>query len=181
MERVGFGKRLGAFLLDCVIVWVLAYLLGGTIGGLVGNRLGSLAPPNMTGADPGTAALTAGMIGTMMGVVAAAAVLGTVYFLVEGFTGFTLGKLLLGIRVGSADGTQAPVSQLLKRYALKNISFLSTLLAAVTGVALINTVGSLLGLAIFIGCFFVLGANRQALHDMLAKTAVYPKDKLAPA
>jgi uncharacterized RDD family membrane protein YckC len=120
-------------------------------------------------------------MGAMMGVIAAAAVLGTVYFLVEGFTGYTLGKLLLGIRVASADGRQAPVSQLLARFAMKNINFLCTVLAALTGVALLATLGNLLGLAIFVGCFFVLGASRQALHDMVAKTAVYPKDKIAPA
>jgi len=180
-QRVGFGKRLGAFLLDGVIVWVAAYLLGGTILGLLGGKLGSLASPDMTGVDPAAAALTAGMMGAMMGVIAAAAVLGTVYFLVEGFTGYTLGKLLLGIRVASADGRQAPLSQLLARFAMKNINFLCTVLAALTGVALLGTVGNLLGLAIFVGCFFVLGASRQALHDMIAKTAVYPKDKIAPA
>ncbi len=181
MERVGFGKRLGAFLLDCVIVWVLAWLLGGTIGGLLGGTLGSLAAPAMTDVDPAAAAATAGLVGAMMGVIAAAAVIGTVYFLVEGFTGFTLGKLLLGIRVGTAAGTRAPTSQLLMRYALKNINFLCTVLAALLGVSLLATIGNLLGLAIFVGCFFVLGASRQALHDMVAKTAVYPKDKLAAA
>ncbi|MGH7645432.1 MAG: RDD family protein [Gemmatimonadales bacterium] len=180
-QRVGFGKRLGAFLLDCVIVWGLAWLLGGTIGGLIGGRLGTMAAPGMTEADPATAAMAAGMMGAIMGTIAAMALIGTVYFLVEGFTGYTLGKLLLGIRVASADGRQAPISQLLTRFALKNINFLCTMLALLTGVALLRTIGGLMGLAIFVGCFFVLGASRQALHDMIAKTAVYPKDKIAAA
>jgi hypothetical protein len=35
------------------------------------------------------------------------------------------------------------------------------------------------GIAIFIGCFFVLGAAHQAFHDMIAKTAVYRRKQLA--
>ncbi len=179
-QRVGFGKRLGAFLLDCVIVWAAAYLLGGTIGGLFGGTLGAMVG-NVGGGDPAAAAVTGGAMAAMLGMIAAAAVLAIIYFLLEGFTGYTLGKLLLGIRIASADGTQAPVSQLLMRYALKNINYLCIVLAAVVGLRVLATVGNLLGLAIFIGCFFVLGASRQALHDMIAKTAVYPKDKIAPA
>ena len=32
---------------------------------------------------------------------------------------------------------------------------------------------SIAGLAILVGCFFTLGQNRQALHDVLARTAVF--------
>jgi hypothetical protein len=31
----------------------------------------------------------------------------------------------------------------------------------------------------FVGCFLVLGANKQALHDIIAKTAVYKKADIA--
>jgi hypothetical protein len=37
------------------------------------------------------------------------------------------------------------------------------------------TLGNLAGLIFFVGCFFTLGMKRQAFHDMIAKTAVYPK------
>jgi hypothetical protein len=52
------------------------------------------------------------------------------------------------------------------------------LLAAIPGLGLIFGWLSLgAGLVIFIGCFLTLGQARQALHDMLAHTAVY---KVAP-
>ena len=40
------------------------------------------------------------------------------------------------------------------------------------------TVGQVWGLVIFIGCFFVLGAKRQAIHDLIAKTAVFKKSDI---
>ena len=50
------------------------------------------------------------------------------------------------------------------------------LFAWLTGIEMLGTVGVGLGLIVFIGCFFALGSGKQALHDMVLKTAVYPKD-----
>ncbi len=113
--------------------------------------------------------------------IAAAAVIGCVYFLVEGFTGYTLGKLILGIRVANADGSQAPVSTLLARWALKNINFVLTVVALLTGIELIRMLGNVGGLVIFVGCFLVLGVSKQALHDRIVNTAVYPKNMVRAA
>jgi hypothetical protein len=43
------------------------------------------------------------------------------------------------------------------------------------------TLGNLGGLVIFVGCFFVLGMKRQAFHDMIMGTAVYPKGAIKAA
>src|SRR5437879_4909586 len=43
-----------------------------------------------------------------------------------------------------------------------------------------STLASLLGLAAFAGCFLALGESRQALHDRIAGTAVFPKAALEP-
>ncbi|HWZ29477.1 MAG TPA: RDD family protein, partial [Gemmatimonadales bacterium] len=120
----------------------------------------------------------AGVFGAIAGMIIAAAVVGTIYFLIEGFTGWTLGKLLLGIQVGNQDGTRASMGQLLARYALKNCNYILKILAVATGVRILATLGSLGALAILIGCFFVLGSSKQAFHDMIAKTAVYPRAQL---
>jgi len=45
-------------------------------------------------------------------------------------------------------------------------------------VAILGTIGGLASLAIFIGCFMVLGSEKQALHDMVGKTAVFNKADL---
>ncbi|HEY6853610.1 MAG TPA: RDD family protein [Gemmatimonadales bacterium] len=176
-QRVGFGPRLGALLIDCVLVGVLVAVLGGVVGGMFGAAAGGAgsALSSGTGTDAQTAAAMGGMIGALAGMIIAAAVLGLVYFLIEGFTGFTLGKLMLGIRIANADGTQAAVSKLLLRWAVKNNDFILSVLAAATGVRLLGTLGNLGFLVIFIGCFLALGASKQALHDRICDTAVWPK------
>lgn len=174
-NRVGFGRRLGAFVIDCVLVWVLAFLLGSSIGGLLGGAVGAATPGDATRVVAG------GVIGAILGVAVAAALIGTLYFLVEGFTGWTLGKLVLGIQIGNADGTPASIDTLLARYALKNCNLILTILAALTGIALLRVLGFVGGLVICVGFFMTLSASKQAIHDMIAKTAVYPRAKLQGA
>jgi uncharacterized RDD family membrane protein YckC len=174
-QRIGFGKRLGALLLDCVIVGVLVVVLGGAVGGMLGLTAEGLAAAGQPGAMTGAA------MGAMVGMMAAMAVIALVYFLMEGFTGYTLGKLILGIRIANEDGSQAGVSTLFARWALKNISSLLTVAAVITGIELFGVLGNVGGLVIFVGCFLVLGMSRQALHDRLVKTAVYPKGMIRAA
>src|SRR5262245_60197005 len=104
--------RLGAWLIDCVIVAVLAFLGGSTIGGMLGAGAG--AAMGAGDADATKNMAMGGMIGAVIGIVVAAALIGVVYNLIEGFTGWTLGKLLLGIQVGNQDGTKANTGQLLE-------------------------------------------------------------------
>jgi uncharacterized RDD family membrane protein YckC len=178
-NRIGFGKRLGAMVLDIVICGVLVAILGGMVGGMLGLTAGSLAAGGSSDAAAG--AMSGAALGAIMGMLAAAAVIGLAYFLIEGFTGYTLGKLLLGIRVANADGTQAPVSTLLARWALKNVNFVGTFVAVLTGMEFIRVLGNAGGLVIFVGCFLVLGMSRQALHDRIVHTAVYPKNMVRAA
>jgi len=177
-QRVGFGPRLGAWLLDVVIVGVLAFLGGGTIGGMLGMTAASaLSGAMATQADSAAAAMAAvgGLLGGIFVFVIAATIISCAYFLIEGFTGYTLGKLLLGIRVASDDGSAAPVGKLLTRFAIKNSGFLLTVASGLAGIAALRTLGNVASLIIFVGCFFTLGMKKQAFHDMLAHTAVYPK------
>ena len=169
MERIGFGKRLVALLLDFVLVWIVAWVAGGAIGGMLGFAGGAAV-----GERP-EAAMLGGAIGTVIGMVAAFVVISLVYFLVEGFTGYTLGKFLLGIRIANADGTAAPVSQLLTRYAVKHAGELLRLLGMLLAAPFLFRLGGLAGLIVFIGCFLALSAEKQALHDKVAKTAVFAK------
>ena len=175
-NRIGFGRRLAALFIDCVLVGVIAFFGGATIGGLLGVAAGAA----MSGGEQAASGMVmGGAVGAVAGMAIAAAVIGAVYFLIEGFTGWTFGKLILGIQVGAENGTRAGVGQLLGRYALKNCHFLLSIVAFATGIHLFRVLGSLGGLAIFVGCFFVLTSSRQAFHDMIAKTAVYPRAKLA--
>jgi uncharacterized RDD family membrane protein YckC len=178
-QRIGFGMRLGAYLIDLVIVCVLSFVGGTFVAGMLGIA-GSTALSDAalnTSADSLAVGMAAvgGMLGAVIGFVAAIALIGVVYFLIEGFTGYTLGKLILGIRVANADGTKAGIGTLLGRFALKRIDLIFMLAAVVTTTWSLLRVGQLAGLIMFIGCFFVLGVKKQAFHDMIMKTAVYPK------
>lgn len=177
-NRIGFGKRFGAWLLDCVICGILASLLGGTIGGLLGAGAGATMASS---GNTGGAMALGGAIGAAVGVMAAVFVIVPLYGLVEGITGWTLGKLMLGIKIGNADGTAAGSSTLLTRYVLKYGNCLLGLISVLSGIAILRTLGSVWGLIWFIGCFFALGAAKQALHDQIAKTAVFPKGAIRAA
>lgn len=175
-NRIGFGKRFGAVLIDAILCGIIAFFGGAAIGGMLGAAAGAPA------SSPATA-MTGDQMSTMMGGAIAGAVMGFVaialaYSLLEGFTGWTIGKFIVGIQIGNQDGTRASVGQLLTRWALKNSNGILTILAVFTGIALLKTIGSLAGLAIFIGFFFIFASSKQGFHDMIAKTAVYPRKQL---
>lgn len=151
-------------------------MLGLASGAAVGSAMS-------TAADSTAAAMAAmgGIFGAIFGFIVAAFLIGTVYFLIEGFTGYTLGKLILGIRVASDDGTAAPITKLLGRFVIKNIGYVLGVTAALTGVRALATLGNIGSLIILVGCFFVLGMKRQAFHDMIMGTAVYPKGTIKAA
>jgi uncharacterized RDD family membrane protein YckC len=188
VERVGFGTRFGALLVDVVILivlcLVLAPILGGFLGGLMGAAMGSTvdaaagATSDEQAAAVAVGAAAGGIMGMIAGMILMVPFIYFVYYLIEGLTGVTLGKLILGIKVGSQDGTKAPVSALLTRYLIKSSGTLIQILAAFAGIAFLGTVGKLVALAIFVGCFFVLGKQKQSFHDMLSKTAVFKKGDL---
>jgi len=176
-ERIGFGKRFGALIIDgllgtvgVMITIFLASILGGILGALSGG---------LTSGEGGAAAGGAlGVVAGFAGAAILAAIGFVIYGLIEPFCAASPGKMVLGIKIGKADGARADASTLLLRYAIKNIVFVCAILAAITAVEAFEWIGALLGLAVFIGCFFALGKSKQALHDMIAKTAVYPKGRL---
>lgn len=177
--RSEFGIRTGAYLIDTVILFVLAFLLGPVIGGLLGASAAAALSQGVNSQDQQALAAIGGFREAIMGLAVSMPVICFIYFLIEGITGFTLGKLILGIRVGSKNGTKGDVSNLLVRFLLKSSGSFLSLLSMILSIPFLGTIGSLIGIAIFIGCFFVLGDKRQAFHDMLSKTAVYNKDELA--
>jgi uncharacterized RDD family membrane protein YckC len=178
-NRIGFGKRFGAMLLDVVLCSVAAFMLGSTIGAMLGVAAGGVM--GATGDGASTDAAVAGAIGAAVGFIAAFALIGTIYFAVEGFTGYTLGKLMLGIRIANEDGTQAPLGTLLGRFAIKNINTVMSLAALLLGIKILGTLGNVAGLVVFVGYFLALGAKRQTLHDQIMHTAVYPKNLIRAA
>jgi uncharacterized RDD family membrane protein YckC len=166
-ERIGFGKRLAAALIDFVVIVVAGLIVGAVLGGVLGAGAGAAG-----GAEAEAVAL-GGVFGALAGAALGIQLLSLGWIVWEGLTGAALGKRLLKIRIKSEDGSPGKVGTLIARAAIKYVATLLGLVATLTGLAFIDKVGNLGGLLIFIGCFFVLGQKRQAFHDMIAKTAVY--------
>ena len=141
------------------------------LGSMLGGTLGAVAAED-SGAGGSAGSLLGGLAGMFLGI----PLMGFVFAVWEGITGAAAGKLILGMRIKSADGQPAQIGQLLRRGMLKHSSTVASIVAAVTGVEALNTVSGILFLVVIIGCFFALGSGKQALHDMALQTAVYPKD-----
>jgi uncharacterized RDD family membrane protein YckC len=178
-ERIGFGRRLGAYLLD----FAVAGVVGGTIGMFAGATLSALFFASEEMDEAMEVAGEAGgpfmaVIGGMLGSIAGMMLIFLFIMLLEAFTGQTIGKMILGIKNGDEDGAAADSSKLITRAVVKYIGTILALVAGLTGIAMISTIGSLLGFAVFIGFFFILGDKKQGFHDMIAKTAVFNKSDI---
>lgn len=192
--RVGFGPRLGAWAIDNV----LASVVGGIVGSIAGATLLSFFMPSMvpdtSSVDTsgmseenaeaaqqmaeGVASGAGGILGGIIGLVAGMFLFLFIIFLIEAFTGATPGKMMIGLKNANAEGTAGTVGTFFGRAAIKYIHLIFYILSGILGIGFIYTLGSILGLVVFIGCFFVLGERKQAFHDMIAKTAVFKKDQI---
>jgi uncharacterized RDD family membrane protein YckC len=174
--RVGFGPRLGAAIIDLIVVAALGVAIGGMVASMFPEYLAEVIARQTAKTDPKVAAQMAAMGGFFQAIAkysAGAVVAGALYGLIEAFTGRSLGKLLLGLRIADASGRVASLGRLMGRWAVKQSGNLMALLAMITGVYLISQISQVPSWAIFIGFLLVLGKKRMALHDMAAQTAVY--------
>lgn len=178
-QRIGFGPRLGAFIIDSFIITILASILmalfmEATFSAFINGQL-TEAIMNSSGSSQFTPQEA---YDEMMRVSLFIAHFSTLYMIIEAFLGATPGKMLLGIKIGTQDGKAGDIWLYFPRFAIKNGSVLLELAGRITGIGLFNSIAGLLGMVIFFGCFFVLGEKRQALHDTIAKTAVFRKNDL---
>ncbi|WP_299250143.1 RDD family protein [uncultured Cytophaga sp.] len=178
VTRVDFGTRLAALLLDVLIIFGISFVAAPIIGGFLGAAVATAGAETMGGTDPAAAAAVGGFLGSLMALMVVVPTIYVVYYLIEGLTGLTLGKLILGIKVANQDGTAAPVGTLMTRWAVKSSGNILTILGTILGISILGSIGGYVGLIIFVGCFMVLGAKKQAIHDMVAKTAVFKKSDI---
>jgi len=164
IERVGFGKRLGSSLLDFIISLLPGIILGIYAGATIAAFLldffydEAQLETIQAGFSGEIAASIIGLVASLAGI----AFTSIFFYVLEGFTGQTPGKMILGITVANMNGEKASIDKLLLRAFIK-----------ITG----SFVG-IIGLIIFVGCFLVLGEKKQALHDIICKTAVYKKSDI---
>ena len=181
MNRIGFSSRLGAAALDWVFAGVFAGLLAiifGVLGLSAGGALG-LAVDDQAEMESALEALGLGAgIGALLGLISGMIIGYFLYSLIEAFSGASPGKMVLGFKVGNEDGRAGDTGLYLMRWAIKNASSVFSMVALFTGLVFLEPIGSLIGIVMFLGCFLALSEERQALHDKLAKTAIYHKKDL---
>lgn len=178
-ERIGFGKRLLAFIIDMI----LSSLAGFALSLFAESSLLELFydPKQVNDSISTFENLSPGLGNTMQEffkVVAGIGLIGFIIMIMEGLTGQTPAKILLGIKNGNQDGTNASTTTLFIRTLIKNISSVLSFIAVTVSLSIIGKIGSFLGFIIFIGCFFTLGKSKQSIHDLISKTAVYNKSEL---
>ena len=164
IERVGFGKRLGSSLLDFTISLLPGIILGIYTGAAMATFLleffydEAQLETIQAGFSGEIAATIIGLVASLAGI----AFTSIFFYVLEGFTGQTPGKMILGITVANMNGEKATIDKLLLRAFIK----------------IIGSFVGIIGFIIFIGCFLVLGEKKQALHDIICKTAVYKKSDI---
>jgi uncharacterized RDD family membrane protein YckC len=172
-ERIGFGLRLGAYLIDGIVIGIVGGIIGSVLGGMLGGGVGAVAGGSGTPEDAAAAAAVGGIMGIIAGAAIGMGLVSIGWIAWEGLTGQALGKKLLKIRIKAEDGSDAGTDKLLTRAGVKYSPAILGLIGGFTHIGVITSLSSLANLVIFIGCLMVLGAKRQAIHDMVAKTAVF--------
>ena len=124
-DRIGFGKRLGAAVIDGIIIMVGGSIVGSIFGGLLGGAAGA-------GSGEEGAMAMGGVMGAVLGAAVGVGIVGVLYGLIEAFKAASPGKMILKIKIGTAEGADASTAQLFQRYAMKNSSNICTLLALVS-------------------------------------------------
>lgn len=170
--RVGFGPRLGAYLIDVVIAGIVGGILGSVLGASITGLVVASSSMGNGDADMAAGAL-AGMMGAIAGMMGGMYLVFLIIMFMEIFTGQSFGKIFLKIKVAQEDGSAGDITLYAKRALIKYSGTLISLLSGALGLIFLSPLGSLASFAIFVGCFFVLGEKKQAFQDMLAKTAIY--------
>lgn len=176
--RVGFGMRFLAWIVD----WVLILIIGGVLTlFLIANdvsvpmsnpestadlekmyRFMGISPDEAAAYAQGAAVFTYALILISFG-----------YSLISAMFGASPGKMILGLTVGNVDGRRGSISLWVRRWAVRDASIYLQLLALLPALAFLDLIGSIIGIAIFIGCFMAASESRLALHDRIAQTAVF--------
>ncbi len=176
--RVRFGRRFGAAAIDLflfiILLFIGLYFVGfySFIGSIDPNDLGN---PNFFYENEDFFKEIGAKINLVFYILFA------LLHLPQAITGVTIGKILLGIKIANDNRTEAEPLVLVKRFAVKHSWALVGFLSFVLGIEFLGTINFILFVMLIISCFFALGEKGQALHDMIAKTAVYHKNDILPS
>lgn len=174
-DRVGFGRRFGAYMLDFLFILILGSILGLLFGDQIAPILFGKQMAEMDQAMSQLGGTFTVFFEKMMEIASGTSLTGLILIVLEGSIGQSIGKLILKIKNTNVDGSPASPSKLWLRALLKYGASILSLIGGFTGLFFIGTIGSLWSFVIFIGFFFVFMDNKQTIHDMIAKTVVSRK------
>ena len=124
-------------------------------------------------AEQADAWLSDPVLAAAVGVLAAFGIVGALYMLLEVVFVATPGKRLVGLVVAGDDGAPPPVAMRVSRYLGKNGHLLVAALSAVSGMWIAGMLAPLVTLVVMAGSALMLTNDRRALHDIVARTAVF--------
>lgn len=159
-QRVGLGPRAAAFLLDILAVVLIGFFFGFAITWLM-DQFHILR----FSIDTNAAAWAVIIFHLWFTAI--------VYSILEGLAGASLGKILLGLTVGRADGQKAGLGRKLLRWLLKGLTLLFVPCFGLIENVFVIYPFLALSLISILGLSLVLGKEKQTLYDRLAGTAVF--------
>ncbi|MES2765477.1 MAG: RDD family protein [Bacteroidota bacterium] len=185
--RVGFGKRFGAYLVDILFIALLSGIISFALpikDTFLWKEVGVGLEKQRTemeekGMPDDQIDMSIGIAETFAQIGILAGIVGLLYSLVELFTGSSPAKHIFGIIAAHENGTQGNLGLWGARWFIKSSSSILSVIGMLAGVELLGTTGSIVGVLFLVGCFFALGEEKQALHDKIAKTAIFHKEDIA--
>lgn len=176
--RVGFGMRFLAWIVD----WILILILAGLVTLFLVNS-GVTVPTT----DPESAAklenayrwmgLSADEASRYANIAAAFTyallLISFGYSLISAMFGASPGKMILGLTIAHADGRRGTMKLWIRRWAVRDANVYLQMLALLPTLAFLDLIAFVIGLVITAGCFMAAGESRLALHDRIAQTAIF--------
>ncbi len=101
------------------------------------------------------------------------------YSMTEVLFAGTPGKLILGLRIRAADGTEADGWRLFARWSTKQSAVVCWVLFEGTGLAGLYLLGGFLNLVLMVGFLYAGDEDKRGWHDQWCGTAVYRKGRAA--
>lgn len=181
-RRVGFGPRLGAWLLDQLGLWITTTIIVFIVQAMqlpqttfmaesikeLLTQLKSMGLPREVLKD---------IMPYLVPMIYAGLISPIVYWTIEALSGASPGKRILKLQIRREDGAIADPSVIMIRTVIKMSDRILKLIALIPVADIIargvNSASSLVELALVFGCLVVLSAKKQALHDMIARTAIF--------
>ena len=175
IQRVGAGPRLAAAALDYVMSTfaVMACAWQGWGWFQLVESMPGLDGVRELYAPVEAMLVEAGLYQGLTSLLAASALIGVMYPMVEGVSGASPGKWIMGICIARPDGTRGDLVLYMRRFLVKYVRPVFASVGAVSGISALGFLAGPAGLVVTVGTLLLLAPHRQALHDKLAGTAVF--------